>query len=125
VLGDLTLSTTSAHFAKMKGRMKLEYVGVLPAFAGASYAAEFGGASVYRVTNAESIFAANRNNRIECDRPTRYLAVTDVPLQHGYVTEPEIWLWQLTIEDWREFDPKNDGVGAKATICMGATFDLK
>jgi hypothetical protein len=104
-LGTMRLSETAAAFEQHYGYMTLEFVGVLPKFAGYRVASQFfEGASVYRVTNAEQYFF---DNPMICGGKqlkyivARFEKLTDV--EDGSTTAVNVWL--LSLDDYRQFGP--------------------
>jgi hypothetical protein len=105
-LGTLRLSDHSAAFAHHNGQLSLEFAGVLPKFPGYRIASEFlGGASIYRVTNADQYLFDNPT--ICGGKPLRFVVAKFVSLADvkGETTAVNVWL--LSLDDYNNFTPSS------------------
>jgi hypothetical protein len=90
-VGPVRLSTSSAHFAKLAGTMRLAFVDTAPANTPAEFLA---GARVYRVLNADEFYARNKASQAFCGAPFRWIALKAVD-------RSTIRLTTFYIRDWR------------------------
>lgn len=101
-LGQLLLSNTQLQFAALKGQMKLQYVGMMPDSAGP----DIGGATVYRIKNAERFFRKNGGNEALCSKAPRWVAVSSESGAPAWSNQ--IWVGLLTVENWERFNAAED-----------------
>lgn len=104
-LGTVQLSATFAAFEQYKGHMTLEFIDVLPDFAGYRIASEFlAGAQVYRVSNAEEYFLDNPT--ICGGKPIKFVVTKLTSLEdikNGPAASVNLLL--LSLDDYKEFRP--------------------
>src|ERR1700689_1947610 len=67
-LGDMHLSSIRAHFDNLRGNFLLRYDGILPA----DSASIFATSHIYKVLNADEIFALNKDVDGFCHQPPRW-----------------------------------------------------
>lgn len=103
-LGRLTLTPGSARFSALRGSMRLRYDGHLLAGPGGDV-----GGDVYEVINSATFAKLNRGLPRSCGQ-VRWLIISPTGGNGG------IWVWFLTVADWREY--KDTGPG----LCRGDTF---
>jgi hypothetical protein len=103
-LGRLSLSADAAKFSVLKGTMRLRYVGHREADAAND---TFG--DVYEVVNGAAFAKLNKGLPEGCG-DVRWLIIQ--PAGNGGM----IWVWFLTIADWRDYKDTAPG------LCRGDTF---
>jgi hypothetical protein len=69
--GTLNLSETSATFSNLRGSLKLQYAGPMPANAGT----RSNPGRVYKILNSAEFFAANRTNKIFQCKEIKFLGL--------------------------------------------------
>jgi hypothetical protein len=106
--GNLELSSTSARYQMLDGKMELEYAGQMPPERGG----ETDGATVYRIVNSGAFFALPHNSRWARRSPILWLFVTERPAS--------IRVGWLDTEDWREYRPDVLGLRLAQTYCLPA-----
>lgn len=104
-LGSAQLSTTSASFDQYKGSMSLEFAGVLPSYAGYRIASEFfGGASVYRVINADQYY--HDNPTICGGKAPKFIVMKFTDLSDIQDSPPmAVTLWLSSMDNYADYSP--------------------
>ena len=107
--GNLELSVHFARYTKLSGHMNLEYAGqrIIPGKIEAT-------GDIYKITNADEYFAANKGKNGFCHEIIRWLTVRnledkDLPIR----SSGSIRVSELNIDDWHDYsDDKHDLCGA-------------
>lgn len=114
LLGPLHMSSKIATFSKLKGHMDLNYAGTMPNFGDT----ELSNARVYRITNAEEYFEANKSADGYCGEKAFYLGVRALPKLPGLLRWPRnsVRVTLLANPDYKKLTP--------GSVCSGDSYVL-
>jgi hypothetical protein len=104
--GYLLLSSTSAQYEMLRGKMELAFAGTMPK----SGSGEIDGALVYKVLNATAFSSQNEERWLCRNGPIRWLTIRPGKF--------EIRLGWLTVANYRDYRPDSYG------LCLAQTYDL-
>ena len=100
-LGDMTLSSSSARFSLLRGRMRLRFAGRAEDPEGLG----LGLADIYKIENAASFFQSNRGANGFCNEPIQWMGVVPLRMERN-----SIRIFFYGVSNYREYRPDKPGL---------------